>query len=159
MMTTMRLSALRVASSHGIEDLASAGMDWIQWWNEALENLVSAENRAQWMLACFGGVGTREGVGIWHMEVSLPLSSCAMKLSQVISSWVLLVASLLIALLLLGLRCYSIGLDSPGVGIQCVEVVVPRRGGRVIKVPLPVFNLRSVRALIVSVWTVGCVSS
>ena len=33
--------------------------------------------------------------------------------------------------------------------------MVPRREGRVIKVPLPVFNLRLVRALIVSVWTVG----
>ena len=99
-MTTMRLSAVRVASSHGIEDSASMGMDWIQWWNKALETLVSAENRAQWMLACFGGKGAREGMGVWCMEVSLPLSSCATKLSQVISSWVLLVALSLFALLL-----------------------------------------------------------
>ena len=100
MMMTIWSSTVHVASSHGLEDSASTGMDWIQWWNKALETLVSAENRAQWMLACFGGKGAREGMGVWCMEVSLPLSSCATKLSQVISSWVLLVALSLFALLL-----------------------------------------------------------
>ena len=54
MMTTMQSSTVQVASSHGMEDTASAGTDWIHWWNVAGVTFVSAENGAQWMLACIG---------------------------------------------------------------------------------------------------------
>ena len=47
MMTTIRLSPVRVALSQGIEDSASAGTDWTHWWKEARVTFVSAENRAQ----------------------------------------------------------------------------------------------------------------
>ena len=47
MMTTIRSSPVRVASSQGIEDSASAGTDWTHWWKDARETLVSAENGAQ----------------------------------------------------------------------------------------------------------------
>ena len=94
MMTTMQLSTVRVALSHGMEDSARAGTDWIHWWNVARVTFVSAENGAQWMLACIRGVGVREGVGLWCMAESLPLSSCATKISQISISWALLAASL-----------------------------------------------------------------
>ena len=72
-----------VALSHGMEDSARAGTDRIHWWNVAWVTFVSAENGAQWMLACIRAVGAREGVGVRHMAESLPLSSCATKFSQI----------------------------------------------------------------------------
>ena len=89
----MHSSTVQVALSHGMEDSARAGMDWIHWWNVARVTFVSAENGAQWMLACIGAVGAREGVGIRSMAESLTLSSCATKFSQISISWALLAAS------------------------------------------------------------------
>ena len=53
----MQSSAVHVASSQGMGEPARAGTDWIHWWKEAQETFVSAENGAQWMLACLGAKG------------------------------------------------------------------------------------------------------